>query len=222
MVLAKLMIFAEIKAGIFGVPMPVLFNPNQLTIRKTASWRDVEKGEQDVPGAQFTGGDPATLSLELFFDTYESGVDVRTRTLPIFHLATVQKHGDMHRPPVCRLQWGLYDFDGFQWVLESVEQTFTLFLEVGIPVRATLACSFKQWRAGYIENRLLNLMSADVPKTHVVKTGDSLSTIAAQEYQDPALWRAIAAANNLDNPLALSPGQVLKIPPLARRRSAQA
>lgn len=219
MVLAKLNIWREILNSQFGVPLPVLFNPNQLTMSKTAHWQPVAKPESESSASQFTHGDSTTLTLELFFDTYELGLDVRTQTKLIFDLARV--HGDMHRPPRCRLQWGLYNFEGAEWVLERVDQTFTLFLSTGLPARATLSCSFKQYQSGLLEGRVLNLMSADVPKTHVVKQGDSLSAIAAREYQDPALWRTIAAANDLDDPLNLTPGQALRIPPLTYRRSSR-
>jgi nucleoid-associated protein YgaU len=220
MVLAKLNIWREVMNGQFGVPVPVLFNPNQLTMGRAANWKAAEKPESETPTSQFTHSDPTTLNLELFFDTYEQGIDVRTQTLLIFDLTKVRSK--MHRPPRCRLHWGLYDFEGAEWVLERVEQTFTLFLSTGLPARATLSCSFKQWRSGLIESLLLNLMSADVPKTHVVRQGDRLSTIAAREYQDPALWREIATANDLDDPLNLTPGQALRIPPLTHRRSSRA
>ena len=36
--------------------------------------------------------------------------------------------------------------------------------------------------------------------------------IAAARYGDPTLWRPIAEENNLDDPLAIQPGQVLVIP----------
>ena len=219
MVLAKLLILVEVQPGVYGAGIPALFNPNQLTIQKTANWHDVSRAEGDTPTSQFTHGEPATLTLDLFFDTYEQQTDVRLLTRPIFHLTTVENHGDYHRPPLCRLQWGLYNFDFMEWFLQSLNQTFSLFLETGTPVRATLGCTFKQWRSQAMEDRLLNRQSADVPKTHVVQQGDTLSRIAAREYNDPAQWRAIAAANNLDNPLELKSGQVLRLPTVAPRRS---
>jgi nucleoid-associated protein YgaU len=50
----------------------------------------------------------------------------------------------------------------------------------------------------------------------VVKRGDTLSRIAADEYDDPREWRRIADANPeaTANPLRLEPGTTLVIPPL--------
>ncbi len=52
-------------------------------------------------------------------------------------------------------------------------------------------------------------------KTHTVERGETLSAIAADEYRDPTLWRAIADANRIDNPRQLVAGQVLIIPALS-------
>jgi nucleoid-associated protein YgaU len=47
-----------------------------------------------------------------------------------------------------------------------------------------------------------------------VHEGQSLDWIAYQEYGNPSCWRHIAEINDLDDPLNLQPGQVLKIVPL--------
>jgi nucleoid-associated protein YgaU len=52
-------------------------------------------------------------------------------------------------------------------------------------------------------------------KTYTVKRGDTLSSIAAAEYGDPARWRPIATANRITDPLSLRPGLVLALPALA-------
>ncbi|HLG50038.1 MAG TPA: LysM domain-containing protein, partial [Chloroflexota bacterium] len=48
-----------------------------------------------------------------------------------------------------------------------------------------------------------------------VSPGETIDTIAFQEYGDPNQWRRIADYNRLDNPLRLRAGQKLAIPPLA-------
>ena len=48
--------------------------------------------------------------------------------------------------------------------------------------------------------------------TRVVKRGDTLSSIAAEMYDDPGLWRILADANGMDDPRALDIGRVLHVP----------
>jgi nucleoid-associated protein YgaU len=200
-----------------GETITALFNPNQITITKTANWKCVDSPEHDVPPTQFTSGEPAILSLDLFFDTYDSAssgskTNVRVRTDKIFSLTTVQGHGSLHRPPTCELSWGRFVLSDFQWVLRELTQRFTLFLEDGTPVRATLLCVFQQWRGDEMEAALINLQSVDVDKRRVVRRDETLVGIAAEEYNDPTLWRPIAVANRIANPRVLEPGRRLTIP----------
>ncbi len=59
--------------------------------------------------------------------------------------------------------------------------------------------------------------SSTAVKIHEVKSGDSLSKIAKQEYGDASKWTLIFEANKdiLKDPNKIFPGQKLKIPPLA-------
>ena len=47
-----------------------------------------------------------------------------------------------------------------------------------------------------------------------MREGESLSWIAYKEYGDPACWRHIAETNDIEDPLHLRTGQVLKLVPL--------
>ena len=216
MALAKLKILVEAGRNRFVERVEALFNPNQITIQKSANWHVVPKAERDVSDAHFTHGDPATLTMDLLFDTYEAGTDVRDYTREIVYLTTVEQHGTIHRPPICQLAWGQSGVF-FQGVLQTLTQRFSLFLADGRPVRATCGCTFREWRSDEEEARRLNRQSADVAKRRVARRGDTLSSIAGEEYHDPALWRPIAAANGIDTPRLLAPGQPLAIPALRPR-----
>lgn len=211
----KLTILVEKGDGFVEMPLEALYNPNQVALTKAANWCSEPAAGGDTTASQFTYGEPVTLTLDLFFDTYESGENVTTETDKIYYLTTVEKHGNLHRPPRCKLEWGRYKFGDFEWVVTNLVQTFTLFKSDGTPVRAKLSCSFRQWRSDEVEQRLLNKQSPDVAKTHVVQYGETLASIAAEKYDDPALWRPIAEANGLDNPRRLEPGTALAIPVLA-------
>lgn len=213
MALAKLTILVETAPNVFGQQIEALFNPNQISMSKSVNWRLVPTAERDVPAAQFTYGEPTALTMDLFFDTFEAGTDVRTYTQKIVALTTIEQHGNIHRPPICQLSWGQFGVF-FQGVMSNLSQRFTVFKSDGTPLRATLGCSFQEWRSDEEEARRLKKESVDVAKTHTVQRGERLSMIAAAHYHDPTLWRPIAEANGIDNPRLLQPGQVLSIPAL--------
>ncbi len=193
-------------------PITVLFNPNQYSL--TGSNRIAEIG---IPGLgspilQFVRGNSRTLTMDLFFDTYEEQADVRKETNKIYRLLDIL--GPTHVPPVCTFSWGSLTFVG---IVTSVNGKYTLFLPSGVPVRATLSVTFKEHIPVDVQVRAIPTESADHTKTRTVKRGDSLFGIAAEEYGDPAAWRPIARANRIDSPRELEPGRVLVIPPLSGR-----
>jgi nucleoid-associated protein YgaU len=49
---------------------------------------------------------------------------------------------------------------------------------------------------------------------HRVKDGDTLASIAYEAYGDATIWRAIADANGIENPLHLRRGRTLSLPRL--------
>ncbi|ELS34612.1 MULTISPECIES: LysM peptidoglycan-binding domain-containing protein [Pseudanabaena] len=211
MALEKLKIKAERdQEGDFAEEIEVLFNPNQLQIDKTG-WR---LGD----GYPVAANELATLTINLFFDTTLSGSppeNVQKHTKKIFNLTHPKIGTDTKRPPRCKLIWGKIGGndsvllpDGF---LERVSKTLTHFLEDGTPVRATLNCTFREWADLEKRRKEANLIDDPV---RIVRRGETLSSIANEEYGDPALWRIIANENNLINPRSLPPGMVLTIPPL--------
>lgn len=190
-------------------PIPVLFNPTQYRLDKGNTIAEIGVPGLDSPILQYVRGNTRTLSMELFFDTYEQQTDVREHTNRIYGLLGIR--GETHVPPICTFTWG--DFI-FRCVLDSVSGRFTLFLAEGVPVRATLTVNFKEFIEVDIEVRATPTESSDHTKTRIVKRGDTLSSIAAAEYGDPAKWRPIAEANRIDRPRLLQPGWVLVVPPL--------
>ena len=211
MTLEKLTIKAEkSNPGDFADVFKVLFNPNQLEISKTG-W--TMENNTPVASTELT-----TLSLELFFDTTLTGIppeNVQNYTRKIFSLTQPRIGTNSKRPPRCQLIWGTISGkdsvllpDGF---LESITKRLTHFLEDGTPVRATLNCTFKEWIEPQKNAKIENPIDDPV---RIVKRGETLSSIATEEYNDPSLWRIIAEENRLMNPRKLNPGMVLTIPPL--------
>lgn len=224
MELKHLTILVEESPGRFGgetAPGTIvaMFNPNRLTLGRTVQWQNQKASKRDSPEMQFTGSDPVTLAIDLLFDTWDTPEpESEKESVKTAHVDRLLKltvvDGNLHRPPVCRLQWGDQGIF-FQGVLQQLETTYTMFTAAGIPVRATNRCTFRQWRANSDDLKRQNLMSSDVAKVRTVRRGETLAAIAAAEYDDPRAWRAIAEANGIDDPLAVEPGMRLVLP--ARR-----
>jgi len=190
-------------------PIDVLFNPNEYTVEKTNQIAEAGIPGLEAPILQYVHGNTRTLSMELFFDTYEEQYDVTDFTDQIYSLLDIDP--DTHVPPICDISWGDFSFRG---VMDKASGRFTLFLEDGTPVRATVSVSFKEYIDVDVLVREQPTQSADHRKTRVVRSGDRLSTIAYEEYKDAGKWRPIAEANGIEDPRLLQPGQRLIIPAL--------
>lgn len=196
-----------------------LFNPNEYTFSKKNTWTSKQVKGQNVPSLEFGGGDSMTLSMQLFFDTYTTGGDVRTTTNKIWKLMNINSNlTDMTstkgRPPMVEFQWG--STWSFKAVITSISQNFTLFRDNGIPVRATLNVDFKQAKEeGKYPGQNPTTKGSPGYKRRVVREGETIDWIAFDEYGDSAMWRHIADVNNLNDPLMLKPGQVLAIAPIS-------
>ncbi|MFN8524439.1 MAG: LysM peptidoglycan-binding domain-containing protein [Chloroflexota bacterium] len=196
----------------------VFFNPSQYSIEKKVHWTQTRSRGLDLPQLQFDAGGSRTLSLSLTFDTYGASppTDVRQLTRQVAQLAEVVSGLD--RPPVCTVTWGpaVDRFAGlpFVGVVESLSQKFTLFLEDGTPVRASIDVQFREVESPekQLKRKARRRSSPIQSRTRVFRQGDSLWSIAAAEYRDPARWRPIAEANGITNPLRIEPGTVLLIP----------
>jgi len=195
------------KGSPMGEPVKVLFNPTEYSIEKGNQYQSVSIPGKSVPAVQFTNGNGQTLSMDLFFDSYEQGEDVRMYTGKVVALLDID--GQSHAPPVCKFIWGKLEFKG---VIEKVSQKFTMFLNTGIPVRATLSVSFKEYKT--IMEQMAETAQSNQTKQVTVKSGTTLSAIAEQQYGDAGKWRDIAKANRIANPRRLQPGQQITVPPL--------
>ncbi|NYT10296.1 MAG: LysM peptidoglycan-binding domain-containing protein [Methanosarcinales archaeon] len=188
--------------------VPVRFYPSEYTMEKSNEYAKKNIPGLDSPRLKFTRGNLETLSMDLIFDSYEEGKDVREYTDKISDLLKVDPA--QHVPPVLKFVWGNVNF---KCVLSKVQKKFTMFRPDGIPVRATLNVTFEEYRTKN-DSKEKPKQSSDRTKVYTIRQKDSLWSIAAIEYGDPALWRPIADANKIINPRVLEPGREIAIPPL--------
>lgn len=194
-----------------GVDITAQFNPTQVQLAKSALLKGVKNKTDNSEKQQYIRGRNEQLTFELLFDATLEDIDVKQVTDQLVALTLIQPKSE--HPPIVTVIWGTTL--AFKALTHEVQRTFTLFDEGGRPLRATV-------RVTFIEYKTSAEMTAEVggqrsPHTQrwVVEHGDTLSSIAAAAYDDPALWRSIARFNAraVPDPLHLIPGTVLLVPP---------
>lgn len=201
-----------------------LFNPSELTITKAATWNNAEAKGGNAPPLRFSAGQPGTLALSITLDTTDTGKPVTEHTDKLLKLVTVDKtlagsdkSRNKGRPPWVTFHWG--PMSSFKAVVERLTLKFTYFAADGTPLRAKADLALKQYddeTAKPLQNPTSH--TPFVQTVHRLAYGETLDRLAATHYADSTRWRLIADANNIIDPLALTPGTLIVIPELPVRR----
>ena len=237
-------------------PVTVQFNPQSLSVNYRTSGatgtQNASTGTDKQANKAQSTGFSSGLSMELLFDTSQSGDDVRNRTLAI---AKMIQAPDKAQSPTVRFSWGTFIFNG---IIQSMDETLDLFSEGGVPLRATVKLSMSGLdldtqqvgsgtgagagagfgigasagfsagagvgfsagvgagfsagaSAGFPAEAGINagIAVGTTPLT-LSQSGDTLQSLTGRAGISGS-WKAVASANNIDNPRQVDPGTVLNL-----------
>jgi nucleoid-associated protein YgaU len=188
-----------------GERIPVMYNPEEYKLDQGNDFAEVAIPGLNAPPLQYVRGRARSLTMDLFFDTYEVAEDVRRHTGRIVHL--LEKLPQTHAPPILLFTMGQF---AFQCVLVDASQRFVMFLRDGTPVRSIMSARFQEYVP--VEIEVESGLFIGPPTLHNIVGGETLSHIAGRLLGDASRWREIADANGVDDPLRLIPGAALVMP----------
>jgi len=190
--------------------IPLRFNPTEYQLQKQNNFAEIAIPGLETPPIQYVRGASEKLTLELIVDTSDTLEDVRKKYVDAVR-GLLNINTELHAPPLVAFEW---DREIFKGVLESLNVSYTLFGTTGVPLRAKLSTTLREYRPVNVQFSERPRNSPDVEKRFTVRRGDALWSIAAQVYRDPAQWRALALANDIEDPRSLEPGTQLLVPRL--------
>ena len=183
-----------------ATPIHVHFNPVSLQYRVSNTLRPNPSatGTSGNPDQtkQYLTGSSATLTLELSFDSTDSGRDVRDTTSRIAQFMRPKKD---NAAAVVLFSWGSFQFQG---MFRSYQETLDFFSPEGVPLRAAVSISMDE------QNRVINERASGGVGA-VLAVGGNLTLLAGQ-IGDPRAARGIALANGSVS-LRLDAGAALEI-----------
>jgi Contractile injection system tube protein len=204
------------------------YNPAELSFEKGVQLAEIAIPGLNAPLQQFVRGQAEKLTVELFFDTTEKGMGAGARSVTeetdrIYALARIEPSG--HAPPPVTFIWGKsvpglglplgsggQRREGFKGVVESVRHRFTLFSPQGVPLRAIVNLTLREFAPLQEQLSRGNPSSPDRTHLHVLSEREQLFSVAARYYARANQWRAVAEANAIDDPRRLVAGRLLEVP----------
>ena len=194
---------ASIKNTLTGESLKVHFNPQTLQYTITNTLANTGSGNSTK---QYTGESTGKLTLDLIFDTTDTGEDVRLHTVRV---AQLMEPGDNENktPPVVEFDWGLYTFSG---MVETYRENIDFFSADGVPLRAavnlTLSSQDEVFEGGSAERRantsgsMAGRNNANAVQVPPPNPNDGRGvTQTATQAGNPEAARDIAAQNGIEN-----------------------
>ena len=177
---------------------------------------------QGTQGRQFVGAGTTKLAVQLWFDANAVAEgddrvdDVRRLTQEVVYFITPKEAPSdptKFLPPGVQFSWGSFTFNG---LVDSMEETIDYFSPEGKPLRATISMTLSQ------QSILVTKFTGDgripgrpkAPGTSPMKpaaAGSTLQGMAAAGAAAGSEWQSIAAANGIENPRLLAPGQLIDL-----------
>jgi hypothetical protein len=162
-----------------------------------------------VAGSIPTGKPPALSTYNLkdvLFDD-PRGVAVAKKVAQLF--SWLEPLDKSNAPPTLTFTWG--SMFTFPCVITKVDATYCMFDPTGIPIRAKVTIALQE-HPTKLDGTNPTSGSVGELRARVLVSGDTIQSIAHQEYGKPGLWRKLADLNGIDDPMRVAPGTVLHIP----------
>ncbi|ATE59873.1 CIS tube protein [Thauera sinica] len=178
------------------VKVEVHFNPASLQYQVSNTLKEEGKGAKKK---QYVSQTTAKLTMDLVFDTTDTGEDVRIATRKMAQmLQPVAEGSSKFVPPTVKFAWGAYSFTG---LVEQYKETIDFFAAGGLPLRAsinlTLASQDKVFDIGTSDRKAS--VDDDITPEAVVVPDDGGPVGGPQGLANslgaPRAARGIAAAN---------------------------
>ena len=174
-------------------PITVHFNPASLQLQLSNELKD----QPNLERKQYVAKTTAKLTMDLQFDTTDTGIDVTrtTRKIQAFIAPPLPKSAEARRqipPPLVMFEWGTLKFKG---IAENYKETIDFFSANGVPLRSSINLTLSR------QDALFDKRSDKAPEDAGGVDVDLFDAPAdsaaglANDANAPEAARALAAAN---------------------------
>jgi nucleoid-associated protein YgaU len=212
--------------------VPFDFNPEKITFTRTSTQGNIpmpQRASATAPGSSNTSAGAhrptkmVTSNIKLSNIIFEGPfTKLRCDTLltwmnpksGMLAMIPALRSNFTTAPATLTFQWGP-PLVGFMYDVKITQCTveYDRFSAIGIPLRATIGMTLQEIPS-LLGSLPTNPTSGGLPgrRSHTVAAGESLQSIAKDNYGIPGLWRRIAEVNKIQDPARVRPGTQIYLP----------
>ena len=195
---------ASVKLTIGSLDNPDLavetdYNPKEIALSRTVPWGIKNHVGKDALDPEFTGSQPRSLELELFFDAVEQGYPLQDIIVNLERMATptdiTSTDETKRRPHYCLVTWGQGEraaFPPMRCVIESVTTKITMFARDGAALR--IVANLKVREARMTDDKRFDAAAAK----QLAVMASNAERRASEAVRSDAEWRRRQLANELE------------------------
>jgi nucleoid-associated protein YgaU len=211
--------------------VPFDFNPEKITFTRTSTQGNIPmptRAAATAPGSNTAGGahrptktvtSKITISNIIFEGPFtklrcDTLLTWMNPTTGMLAMIPALRGNFTSAPAKLTFQWGP-PIVGFMYDVKLTACTvdYVRFSAIGIPLRAQISLTMEEIPS-LLSSLPTNPTSGGLPgrRSHTVAAGESLQSIAKDNYGMPGLWRRIAEVNNIQDPARVRPGTSIYLP----------
>lgn len=200
-------------------PFKAHVNPESYTRSVFVNFSELQAPGTSGAASKHTNTEPQTLQFDFLLDrtgalgNLSAGPVGVTIDIEHFKKLTLSYDGEIHKPRYLILIWGTLLF---KCQLQSLDVEHKMFGKEGLPLRAILKATFKEYTEDNERIARENKNSPDLTHLRVVKEGDTLPLMAYDIYGDSKYYLEVAKINGITNFRNLKPGKEIMFPPLEK------
>lgn len=200
-----------------GSPLHVQLNPENFALNSHVLYDEEQEPGTSGNDLNFDKIEPRSLSFDFLFDQTgaldgseptDNGVEDQ---IDKFRKVTLDYEGEIHQPKFLKLAWGVLIF---YCRIESMEISYKMFRPDGMPLRAVVSVTFKEYIEKTKRAAEENAQSPDLTQVRMVSEGDQLPLMSHKIYGSIRYYSEVARFNGLRSLRSLKPGEKMVFPPL--------
>lgn len=200
-------------------PFKAHVNPESYTQSVNINFSELQAPGTSGAASKHSHTEPRSLNFDFLLDrtgalgNLQTGPVGVTADIEHFKKLTLDYEGQIHKPRYLILSWGTLLY---KCQLQNLDIEYKMFSREGLPMRAVLKATFREFLEDQLRVAVENKSSPDLTHVRYAKEGDTLPLMTHDIYGDSKYYLEVARVNEIIDFRNLKPGRKIIFPPIEK------